>query len=111
MMTIGQIRTLVNVRDFSYEDLGKLDTHRRNVDTEFWPKTWHGEQGRIQQLGQITNDWRYKAWHESKSSGLFILSGKKENDRVYNCWACYMALGLVQERMTTDTSTFHLFGH
>ena len=110
-MTLNQIGSLLNLHDFSWEDRhSELDSHRRNVEIEFWPKTWHDEQERMQQIGQITADQDYKFWRESKSYGLFVISGENENDRAHNCWASKVALDLINERLTTDTCVFHLFG-
>ena len=111
MMMLDQISTLLNIHDFSYEDHhGQLDRHRRNIEAEFWPKTWHGEQERIEQLGQITTDESYKAWRKSKESGVFVISGENDNDRAHNCWASNVALDLINKMPITDTCAFHLFG-
>ena len=110
-MTMSQIGTLLNLHDFSCEDHhSQLESHRRNIEAEFWPRTWHGEQERIQQLGQVTNDQNYKAWRESKGYGLFVISGENDNDRAHNCWASCVALDLIDERLSDCPCAFHLFG-
>ena len=110
-MTMDQIGTLLKLHDFSWEDHhSELDIHGRNVEVEFWPKTWHGEQEQMQHIGQITNDQKYKVWRESKGSGMFVISGENEFHRAHNCWTSKVALDLINERLTTDTCVFHLFG-
>ncbi|KAF5229969.1 hypothetical protein FAUST_10061 [Fusarium austroamericanum] len=100
LMTMRQIGTLLNLHDFSYEKhCSQLNNYKRNVDAEFWAKTWHGDQERIQQVEQIKMDTAFKVWRESKSSGIFVISGQNEFDRAHNCWASCAALDLLGDEL------------
>ncbi|OBS26155.1 hypothetical protein FPOA_00098 [Fusarium poae] len=113
-----QISALLNIHDFSYENhCSQLAGYKRDVDADFWSKTWSGDRDRLQELGQIKTNEDYKTWCESKSSGMFVISGENDSYRAHHCWASSAALDFLDEKLangSTDRSSicaFHIFGN